>query len=162
MNCFKRNMQTQKHVQILIDFVFSLALCVSEAPGPVLSVSVNEVLLHRSFSPSPPSLSPNQFRMPLLVALMWREILPQSMWECACIFSFLQICNEKIAEGGGWEESSQRPPTPKVMEAIILPDLGEAGLSQSWRTDNKHAKWFNAPTPPPTLQPTLTPPDPNK
>lgn len=65
---------------------------------------------------------------------------------------FLQICNEKIAEEGegGWGESSQRPLMPKVMEAIILPDVGDAGLSQSWRTDNKYAKWFSAPSLPPT------------
>lgn len=53
-----------------MDFVSCLALCVSDAPSPVLSVPVNGVLLHRSLSPCPPSLSPNQFRMPPLVALM--------------------------------------------------------------------------------------------
>lgn len=66
----------QTHIQILTDFVSRLALCVSEAPSPVLSVSVNSVPLHRSPAPSLPSLCPNQFRMPLLVTLMWREILP--------------------------------------------------------------------------------------
>ena len=71
---------------------------------------------------------------------------------------FSQICNEKIAKGGGWGESSQRPPMPKVMGAIILRDVRDAGLSQSERMDNKYAKWVNALTHPPLQPPTPTHP----
>lgn len=39
-----------------------------------------------------------------------------------------------MAERVRAENCSQGPETLKVIEAIILPDLGNAGLSQSWRT----------------------------
>lgn len=174
---FKLNIWKQKPCPDLDGFCILPGLvCKWRTQPPVLSVSVNRVPLHRSLPPCPPSLSPNQFRMPPLVALMWREILPQSTWECACTcaFSFLlsdlcfyfiylfiffsQICNEKIAKGGGWGESSQRPPMPKVMGAIILRDVRDAGLSQSERMDNKYAKWVNALTHPPLQPPTPTHP----
>jgi len=54
--------------------------------------------------------------------------------------AFSQICNEKIAEGEAGGKSSQRPRMSKVMEPIILPEVGHPGLNQSWRMDNKYAK----------------------
>lgn len=107
---FKHSIRTQKHVQILIDFVSSLALCVSDSPRSVLSVSVSRVPLHRSPLSLPSFIISQSIQdasscSPDVERNTASKNVGVSVYMCVsrllsdlCFFFFLKICNEKIVK----------------------------------------------------------------
>lgn len=100
---------TSEHVQILIDFVSNLALCVRIPPRPVLPVFISRVLLHQSpLSVSSFIISQSIKDVSTCSSDIGRNTASKKVGVSGtCLFSvhclictpfFLKICNEKIAK----------------------------------------------------------------